>query len=115
MKPRRVYVDAAFGEHLVIDVDRRVGFGEQHAFAQPRPHQPGRARVAIVVLVVAWLVLVEDQAHDVGRVLVVELLLQLGVDHVVRRRDDVAQRADVAEVVANAAEGLDVRHGDGDR
>ena len=40
--------------------------------------------------------------------LLVELLLQLGIDHVVGRRDDVGQRADVAEVVANAAEGLDV-------
>ena len=106
MKPRRVCVDAAFGEHLVIDVDRRLGLGEQHALAQPVAQQPGGARVAIVVLVVARLVAVEDQPHDVGRVLLVELLLQLGVDHVVRRRDDVAQRADVAEVVANAAEGL---------
>ena len=101
---------AAFGEHLVIDVDRRVGLGEQHALALPLPQQPGRARVAIVVLVIARLVPVEDQPHDVGRVLVVEPLLQLGVDHVVRRRDHVAQRADVAEVVANAAKGLDVGH-----
>ena len=106
-----MYVDAAFAEHLVVNVDRRVGLGEQHAVAQPGAHQAGRARVAIVVLVIAGLVLVEDQAHDVGRMLVVQPLLQLGVDHVVRRRDDVAQRADVAEVVTNAAKGGDIGHG----
>ena len=111
MKPRRVYVDAALGEHLVIDVDRRLGLGEQHAFAPPAAQEPRRPRVAVVVLVIARLVAVENQPHDVGRMLVVERGLQLGIDHVVRRRDDVRERADVAEVVADTAEGLDVRHG----
>jgi hypothetical protein len=62
------------------------------------------------VLVVARFVLVENQPHDVGRMLVVQLLLQVGIDHVIRRRDDVAERANMAKVIANAAEGLDVGH-----
>ena len=104
-------LDAAILKHLVIDVDRRVGLGEQHALALPHAQLPRRTRVAIVVFVVAGLVLIENQPHDVGRVLVVQLLLQLAIDHVVRRRDDVAERTDVTKIVADAAEGGDIWHG----
>ena len=69
------------------------------------PHQPRGTRVPIVVVVVAGLVLVQNQPHDIGRVLVVERVLKVRVDHVIGRRDHVAQRADVAEVVANSAKG----------
>src|SRR5436190_684461 len=96
----------AFVEHLVIDVKRWSGFAEKHAVAQPQTHQPGCPRVAIVVLIIAWLIFVEDQSYDVRGVHVVELLLKRGVDHIIRRRDDIAQRADMAEVVADAAESL---------
>ncbi len=98
-------------ELLVIDVDGRVRLGEQHAFAAPVLEELGRAAVAVVRLVVARLLAVEDQPDDVGRMLLVELVLQLGADHVVRRSNDVAQRADVPQVVTQSAEGLDVGHG----
>ena len=86
MKPRRVYVCPALDEHLVVDVDRRVALGEQHALAEPVAQEPRGPRVAVVVLVVARLVLVEDQPDDVRRMLLVELVLQRGIDDVVRRR-----------------------------
>ena len=41
----------------------------------------------------------------------VEVLLQFGTDHVVGRRDNVAQRADAAKVVADSTEGLNFGHG----
>ena len=34
------------------------------------------------------------------------------IDHVVGRRDDIAERTDVAQVVAEPAKGLDLRHDD---
>ena len=77
------------------------GLGEQHPRRLPVLEQSLRPRVAVVhLVVVARLDAVEDQADDVAGMLLVELLLQLGVDHVVGRGDHVAQGADVAQVVA---------------
>ena len=73
------------------------------------PLGPGVAVVGLVV--VARLDPVEDQADDVVGMFAVELVLQLRADHVVGRRDHVAQRPDVAKVVAEAAKGLNFRHG----
>src|SRR5207249_3679388 len=52
----------------------------------------------------------EDEADDVVGAAVVEGLLQGRVDHVVGRRDHVAQGADAAQVVAVGAEGPDLGH-----
>src|SRR5256885_2305009 len=100
----------AFVEHLMVDVKGRLSFAKEHAVAQPGTHQPGCPRITVVMLVITRLVFVEDQAHDVGRVPVVQPLLKRGVDHIIRRRDDIAQRADVPEVVADASECLDGGH-----
>jgi hypothetical protein len=43
--------------------------------------------------------------------LLVQGILKFGADHIVRRRDDVAERADLAQVVTDSAKGLDLRHG----
>src|SRR3990172_5026140 len=43
--------------------------------------------------------------------LFVERVLQLRIDHIIRRRDDITKRADVAQVIADSAKGLDVGHG----
>ena len=102
---------ALVGELLVIDVDGRVGLGEQHALRLPVLEESPRPGVAVVhLVVVARLDAVEDQADDVAGMLAIKLLLQVGIDHVVGRGDHVAQRADVAEVVAEGAEGLNFRH-----
>src|SRR5262249_43014032 len=53
---------------------------------------------------------VEDQADDVVRALVVERLLQRGVDHVIGRCDHVAQGADAARVIAKGTECTNVGH-----
>ena len=95
----------------MIDVDRRLGLGEQHAFAAPVLQKLRGPRVAVVGVVVARLVAVEDQADDVGRMLLVELRPAARADHVVGRSDHVAQRADVAQVVTKSAKGLNFGHG----
>ena len=110
-EPAARVLAAGVAEDLVIDVDGRLRLLGQHAFLPPVLEEARGARVAVVLVVVARLLAVELQADEVGRVLLVELVLKLGVDHVIRRADDVRQRADVLEVVANAAEGLDVGHG----
>ena len=47
---------------------------------------------------------------DVVRAARDEVLAQLGVDHVIRGRDHVLERADGLGVVAKGAQGLDVSH-----
>ena len=61
----------------MIDVDRRIGIGVEHAFRLPVLVEPLGAGVAVVDLVViARLDLVEDQADDVVGALPVQLVLQ---------------------------------------
>ncbi len=103
---------ATAGKRLVVDVQSRLRLGEQHPFAKPVPEELGGAGVAVVGFAVARLVAIEDQPHDVGRVLLVEIVLQGGPDDVVRRGDHIRERAHVAQVVADSAKGLDFWHGD---
>ena len=97
-------------ELLVIDVERRIGLELQHPFAPPVLEEPRRARVPVVVLVVAWLVAIELQADHVGGVTLVQFILQGRINHVVGRRDHIAKRADLGEVIANAAKSVNFRH-----
>ena len=69
-------------------------------------------RVAVVRRVVARLVAIEDQPNDVRRVPLVELILQLGADHVVRRSDRRRSASRLPQVVTQSAKGLNFRHGD---
>ena len=102
----------AYGELLMVDVDGRVGLGGQHALVAPLLVELGRPGVAVVhLVVVARLDLVQVDADEAVRMQLVEVLLQLGADHIVGRRDHVAQRADAAKVVADSTEGLNFGHG----
>ena len=96
----------------MIDVDGRIGLGHKHALVAPLLVELRRAGVAVVLLVVvARLDLVQVDADEAVRMELVEMVLQLGTDHVVRRGDNVAQRADAAKVVTDSAEGLNLGHG----
>ena len=66
----------------------------------------------IVAGVVTGLVAIQNQPHDVRKVEIVQRALHVGVDDIVRRGDDVAKRANVSQIVADAAEGLDSGHGE---
>ena len=102
---------AGVGELLVIDVDGRVGLGGQHPVVTPLLVEPSGAGVAIVRLVIVTrLDPVQVDADETLGVQLVEVLLQLRPNHVVGRRDHVGQRADAAEVVTDATEGLDFWH-----
>ncbi len=72
-------------ERLMVDVDRGLRFRMEHPFAAPVLQILGGAGVLVRLVVVARLFAVEFQAHEVRRVLLVELLLKLRADHVVRR------------------------------
>src|SRR5262245_10732501 len=74
-------------ENLVIDVECRVGLGNQQALTAPVSQKSGGPRVAVADLVVAGFLAIENQADDVRRVLLIEPLLESGVDHVIRGRD----------------------------
>ena len=98
-------------ELLMIDVNRRIGIRVEHAFRLPVLVEPLGPRVAVVdLVVVARLDLVEDQADDVIGALLVEFGLEFRADDVVGRGDHVAQRSDLAKVVANGTKGLNLRH-----
>ena len=109
--PRKLLT--AVAKDLMIDVNGRLRFGGQHAFAPPIREELSRPRIAIVCGIVPRLVAIEDQADDIRRVSFVELALQIGADHVVWRRHDLRQRSDVLEVVTQSAKGLNLGHGDG--
>jgi hypothetical protein len=97
-------------KQLVINVNRGPGVFLQHSFAPPVLQKAGRPGVFVVSAVVAGLLAVEDQPHDVAGVLLIQGVLQVLINHVVRRGDHIAQRADVPQVITQAAEGFDIRH-----
>jgi len=99
-------------ELLAIHVQGWISLLEQDPFGAPILEKAGRAGVAVVGLVVPVFHAVEVHAHEVAWVAAVEIILQGRVDDVVGRADHVAQRADVAQVVADAAKGLDLGHGE---
>ena len=98
-------------ELLVVDVERRRRLLHHHPLLPPRLQILGGPGVFVALLVIARLLPVELQPDHVGRVLLVELRLQVRIDHVVGRRDHLRQRADVLGVVAEATERGDGGHG----
>jgi hypothetical protein len=100
---------------LMVDVNRGHRFGGQDPFAPPVPEEAGRSRVAIVDVVVARFIAIENQTNNIGRVCLVELALQVGANHVVRRRNDLRQRTDVLEIVTQSTKGLNLGHEIGTR
>ncbi len=75
---------------LLIGIDRAGGILHDHPLALHVAQTGGRTRIAIAGLVVAWLLLVQDQADDVVRAPLVQSLLQGGIDHIVGRSHHVA-------------------------
>ena len=70
------------------------------------------ARVAVVLGVIGVLLAVEVEPDDVVGVARVELILLLGVDHIVRRRDERLDLGAKARfVVTNPSKCLDFSHG----
>ncbi len=95
---------------LVVKVERGRGVLTQHAVAQPLVQEPPRAGVPVHGRIVTRLLTVKLEPDDVIRTRVVEPVLQCRIDHVVWRRHDVRQRADLGHVITNAAEGANVGH-----
>src|SRR5208283_3864220 len=97
-------------ELLVVDVQAAGGVVQENAVLLPVAQAAGGARVAVIAVGVGSRFLVQDQADNVVRAAVVELLLQRGIDDVVRRRHHVGEGSDPSQVVAVSAESTDVRH-----
>jgi hypothetical protein len=94
---------ATIVKNLMVHVDRRIPIALQHSLILPIPKESRRPRIAILRFVIAWLLTIEDQSNDVRRMLFVELRLKFRTDYVVRRRDDIAQRTHVSQVVTDTA------------
>jgi hypothetical protein len=95
----------------VVDINGLLPLREQDALALPVAHRLGRAGVAVVGVVVAILILAQNDPYTVGGVQIIELLLQLTVDHVVRWSNHIAERTNLSEVVTDTRKGTDVGHG----
>ena len=87
----------------MTDVQRGVALLAEHALTAPVFEKTGGPSVAVTLVAVSRLVAIEDQSHDVRRVLFVELVLEIRRNDIVRRRHDIAQRADVSEVTLEFA------------
>ncbi len=98
-------------EFLAVDVERTGRVLSENAVARPIAQRHGGAGITVIVRGIGGRFLVENQANHVIRAAVVERLLQGGIDHVVRRRDHVAEVADAGEVITKAAKGLHFGHG----
>ncbi len=121
MKPRRVWmvVGAGHGVGLGVAVEGGLGFFAEDGFFAPGGEGLGGAGVDVVGglaggqrgegVGVAGLFLAEDDADEVVRGAIVVALLHGGGDLVVGLGDDVLH-ADVAGVVAEGAEGVDLGH-----
>jgi hypothetical protein len=95
----------------MVYVQRRIGFVQQQTFLTPILEEPSGAGVTVALLIVSWLVAVQDQADYIRRVLLVELVLKSRADHVIRWSHYIAERADVAQIVTESAKGLYFGHG----
>lgn len=92
VSPCRISILAAFQlELLVVHVHGRIGFGEQHSLSTPRFPESRGAKVRVIGLVVARLRSIENQPHNVARMSLVELVTELGRNHVVGRSNHVGQ------------------------
>src|SRR5262249_43348363 len=96
---------------LVVNINGWLRFAEQHPLAPPIFEKLPGPGVAVVALVVARFLAIENQADHVGRVLFVKLVLQRRTNHIVGWSHHGAQRADMAQVVTNATKRLNLWHG----
>jgi hypothetical protein len=99
--PPRLAVGAAVA--LLERPHCRLGVAHQYARSLPGLEQLGRVAVGVLAVGQVDLDDVAGRACDERRAL-------LGVDHVVGRGGDVAERADLREVVVQRSKRLDVRH-----
>ena len=97
-------------EFLMIHVQRPGRVLGEDALLLPIAQKLSGPRIAVVGRGVAGQFLVENQAHDVVGTAVVQSLLQRRIDDIIRRRDDVAELADPAKIVAMGAKGFDFSH-----
>ena len=95
---------------LVVDVEGRRRLLHHHPLLPPLLQELGSPGVFVGGLAVARLLPVELDPDHVGRVPLVELRLEGGVDDVVGGRDHLRQGADVLGVIAEAAERSDGGH-----
>jgi hypothetical protein len=95
----------------VIDIQRRIRIELHQPFLPPVLQEFCRAGVFVRILSVPRLLAVQLQADEIRGMLFVERLLKLAGNHVVRRRHDVAKRADLAQVVTQTAKSLNRWHG----
>ncbi len=97
-------------ELLVINVDSPRSVLNQDVLVKPLLERQRRPGVAIVVLGIGRILLVENQANHVVGVAVVQCLLQITVNYVVGRGDDVAQCTDATQLISKPTKGLYVGH-----
>jgi hypothetical protein len=95
----------------VINVQRILAFLVQHPFLHPACEEVGRAAIAFFGVRITRFFAVELQPDDVARVPLVQLVLKLRVDHVVRGAGHVREAADLGDVVSPAAKRLNLGHG----
>jgi len=95
---------------LVIDVDGCFIFGAQHAVLASFLENLGRP---IVDGLVADQVIppVQNQADNIVLVPLVEVVLKVAVDDVVRRGDNRLEGTDAGKIVTKGAKCLDIGHG----
>jgi len=95
---------------LLVHVQPASGILVDHARGDPLAKRVRGAGVPVVRLVIARLVAREFEPDRVVWAGVVELLLERGVDHIVRRRDHIGERAHAPEVVPKPAKPPNISH-----
>ena len=97
-------------KNLMVDIDRRIGLLKKDPFLLPIAKKACCAGVVIFLFIITRFGPVENQPDNIGRVFFVKPILHRRIDHVVRGSHDIAQCADVAEVVAESGKGFNFRH-----
>lgn len=97
--------------NLFIDIQCRGAIALENVVGQPIAQEGGAARVAVVRFGVAGQLAVENQADDIERAIIVELVLQGGVDDIVRWRHHIGKGPGLGQIVTIGSEPANVRHG----
>ena len=93
---------------LVVHINRLGVLALENPLVLPLFEGLGAADIAVVAFVVAVENLIENQSHDIVRVLRVELVLKFRRNNVVRRGDDIRKRPDSGGIVTVSGKGLNI-------